>query len=60
MDLEIKIVEPISPEGPTGKYYVSAGERWGKHPKIIEGATFDQAVQAATEFLKNIKVAKED
>jgi hypothetical protein len=57
MDLEIKIVEPISPEGPTGKYYVRAGERWGKQLVIIEGATFDQAVQAATEFLKNIKVA---
>lgn len=57
MDLEIKIVEPITPEGPTGKYYVSAGERWGNQPTILENATFDEAVQAAIEFLKNVKAA---
>lgn len=57
MDLEIKIVEPISPEGPTGKYYVSAGERWGKQPTLIKDATFDEAVQVAIEFLKNVKAA---
>lgn len=57
MDLEIHIIEPVAPDGPTGKYYVSAGDRWGKKPVIVEGATFDEAVQAAIEFLKNIKAA---
>ena len=57
MDLEILIVEPIRPDGPTGKYYVSAGERWGKKPVIVEGATFDEAVQAAIKFLENINAA---
>lgn len=54
MNLEIKIVEPITPEGPTGKYYVSAGERWKNQPIIIKDAAFDEAVQAAIEFLKNV------
>ncbi len=57
MDLEIHIVEPVAPDGPTNKYYVSAGDRWGKKPVIVKGATFDEAVQAAIEFLKNIKAA---
>lgn len=57
MDLQILIVEPITPDGATGKYYVSAGERWGKQPVIIKDATFDEAVQAAIEFLKNVKAA---
>jgi hypothetical protein len=57
MDLEIRITETITPNGPTGEYVVMAGEQWKKKDAILEGATFDQAVQVATEFLKNIEVA---
>ena len=57
MDLEIRITQTVTPNGPTGEYVVMAGEQWKRKDIILEGATFDQAVQAATEFLKNIKVA---
>ena len=57
MDLELSIIEPITPDGATGKYYVSVGERWLTPNVIVREATFDEAVQAAIEFLKNIKAA---
>ena len=57
MDVEIRITQTVTPNGPTGEYVVMAGEQWKRKDVILEGATFDQAVQVATEFLKNIKVA---